>query len=652
MLPLTLLLAQNPLAHVVTFEEPAMPLGRLLPALGAKSGIEIVAAGAVAKDVALVRVKEKPLGEILMRLAQADGVEIEPTKTGFRLVRTVASERKELSAALMGRMASLRPALIATQASLDLPADTIAYRNLLPRFLSREANVNRRDLPSSRAGEETPDARLPIVRAAMRATMALPVELVADLREGDRYVFSNLPTKLQRPLGTLGAILRTFENEQTAWTRVTAGKLPEPNSLEGLDTHPARAVLIVRRTNSSDSVSVQIVVLNADGKNLASASYGMQSKESRRAMANLQAPGETTPVPLSDETRTLIEGVPGIRGSGPEKATPDAERLLSHPEERDPLSFAATDLALDMVAGRNVVAILPDPVWLIGFVTPGGLKRTDRGFFETHVDSAVSGDWVTMSPRDPRTARRERVDRQALGLFVRTVVATRRVPLDAYAQYAWSAADSPSDLVGVFDAMMIAPGTLNPDVEWPVLRLYGSLSVSDRKSLLSGNAKSWASLSPAQRTLAEKIVARNIRSMSAPADSITSRSLIFEPTEVYSEGFDTLRLSLRSQEDSPLYCASTTDPKARQWRRVLEPSSAGYALAQLDGPHFDRFGVVRRTVVSLSISVKAGFSTGAILEDVIPPERPLVPLAELPPEIRALVEEGIRRGEAERQRTP
>ena len=53
MLSLTLLLTQNPLLRVVTFDEPAQPLARLLPAL-------IVASETVARDVVLVRAKESP----------------------------------------------------------------------------------------------------------------------------------------------------------------------------------------------------------------------------------------------------------------------------------------------------------------------------------------------------------------------------------------------------------------------------------------------------------------------------------------------------------------------------------------------------------------------------------------------------------------
>lgn len=50
------------LERALTFDGPAMPLGRLLPAMGQVTGVELKAAPNVARDVALVRVAGKPLG--------------------------------------------------------------------------------------------------------------------------------------------------------------------------------------------------------------------------------------------------------------------------------------------------------------------------------------------------------------------------------------------------------------------------------------------------------------------------------------------------------------------------------------------------------------------------------------------------------------
>ncbi len=64
-----------------------------------------------------------------------------------------------------------------------------------------------------------------------------------------------------------------------------------------------------------------------------------------------------------------------------------------------------------------------------------------------------------------------------------------------------------------------------------------------------------------------------------------------------------------------------------------------------DGPRFDRFGVMRRTTITLGVSVKRGVGIGADL----PPTEPLRPLSDLPKTIREAVERSIE--DAERRKS-
>ncbi len=648
MLPLALALAQaGPLARPVTFDEPAMPLARLLPALGKTAGVEVVA-GNVAKDVALVRVKERSLGEVLKRLAEEDGAEVEATKTGFRLVRTAASERKARQAALAARVASIKPALDQTAQSLAQPADEAAYRALLP---SLKAN---RDGAWVRSGAKTPRARLPMTRAAMRAILLIPAETLASLQEGDRIVYSNRPTRLQRPLPALGGLMKTLAKEQSAWAGAAAkSERVEPGSyvedpfrhVEPLDAPPARAVLVVKRTNSSDAALATLVALDANGEEVGTASYGVESREMQRGMAEFQKPSDPSPVATSLETQTMIDGLPKFDGSGPSLPSPAAQALLSTPETRDPLSFGATDLMRDLAGDRPLVAVLPDMAWFPGLLMDGGLKRSDRAILATVVDAREEGGWLLARPREPETARRNRVDRAALGRFIRAIVAQKRVPLDAYAAYAWTASDAPSDVVGVPMAMMLAGGTFNPDVDWASLRLFGSLSPTDRKAMLAGGTKEWATMSAAQRTLATRILERRVSSMMAqPGENIRSTSLWKEPTEIYAGGYDDFEMRLSATDDRPLYCDSTTNKAARGWRRVLDERAAATTTAMPNGPGFDRFGYAERRRYGLSMSARRGVSASETLEDVVPPKGPLKPLSEMPETFQKAVE-------AERNRT-
>ena len=86
-------------------------------------------------------------------------------------------------------------------------------------------------------------------------------------------------------------------------------------------------------------------------------------------------PVKGDPIAVSPETATLHAGLPRLDGSGPENASSEAMELLSRPERRDPLSFAATDLVRDLAGERPVVAVLPDAAWLVGSLLPDGLTR-------------------------------------------------------------------------------------------------------------------------------------------------------------------------------------------------------------------------------------------------------------------------------------
>lgn len=647
MLPL-LLFAQASLTQKISLDEPAMPLRRLLPIVSKAAGVEILASGNVSQDVVLLKVKEQPVGEVLRRIAEEDGAEVEPTKTGFRLVRTTSSERKEHQGALARRIASMRPELESIATTLNQPADERAYRTLYPMLKGEREKVGG---SWTRNGSNTSHARMPATRAVMRAIRLVPLDVLANLQEGDSVVYSNLPTKLQRPLPALEDVLRTFRREQNAWADAVTklGKL-EPNQYaedpfrhaDPIDVSPARAVLIVSRTNSADASFVRLVMLDRRGEEVGLASYGLVSTEMQRGMSEFLKPSDGTLVPMSAETKAFLGGLPRRDGTGPEVPTPEAVALLSKPEEYDPLSYGATDLVRDLAGDRPIVAVLPDTVWFVGLFTPGPLKRSNRAMFASMAEAREEGGWLLVRPREPEMTRRNRVDRRVLGTFIRTIVAAKRVPLDAYAEYAWKASGATYDYVGVPMAMLFDDPTFNPDVSWRSLRFYGSLSVVDRAALLSGATKRWVNLSPEQRELASQIVAKDVRSMQVVADGpvVHSPTLWREPTEIYADGFGALTVALSRSEDEPLVCASTTNPAAKQWKRVLDPQNAGHTVAQLNGPAFDRFAIVKRTIYSLQLSARPGFQAGATLEDVALPGSPLKPISELPGDVQAKFEAG------------
>src|SRR5688572_24248054 len=91
---LLLALAYPQDAAPITFQRPAARLEVLLPELGEQAGVELEAAGSLRGEVMYVNVRSRTVPEVMELIAYAADAEWEPTRTGQRLIRTVARERE------------------------------------------------------------------------------------------------------------------------------------------------------------------------------------------------------------------------------------------------------------------------------------------------------------------------------------------------------------------------------------------------------------------------------------------------------------------------------------------------------------------------------------------------------------------------------
>jgi hypothetical protein len=208
---------------------------------------------------------------------------------------------------------------------------------------------------------------------------------------------------------------------------------------------------------------------------------------------------------LSEEALQFQEALDGsIRAGDTSERAAALRKALTGVGERDLLAYGVGE-ALENYAkavGANVVAWLPDS----SFRSLG--TQTSRAGVETafrpgaDLQKAADSGWVTISPSDPVTARRQAFFREDLAALATTAVQRGRPGLDALARYAvrnpepeaWGPAGAAIRALGAG-----REGFLQDNDYWLVLRLYGSLSTGQRQGSAQAFSLTNGAWSPLQR---------------------------------------------------------------------------------------------------------------------------------------------------------
>jgi len=635
----------------------------------------MVPSAAVANDVLLIKVKDKPAKDLLRQIELAANATWKTEADGtLRLTRSTDQIRFDEARERQRRATEIRAELAGIDEILRKPVDDESYRRLANRFSElRAKDPDYAFRPYARL--DGPFGETPIRRAMLRVLKRVQPEQIALLGRGDRLVFSNRPNRSQILLpAETSSILRDFSAEQTLWADAIS-KLPSAQrsgfsddpllAAKAVGQVPPRLILVASRSNSMALVFFNLKIVGADGELIGETSHSLANDRIRQASRGTKAGAEgeaNKPLVFSNLSETLIQGASVFsgRGKGP-GLSPAALAALAETEQNDPLGTVATDglVALAEQRKADIVAYLPDSLFV--FATFGfGANPTLETFLDVasdHVSVNADADGTLLvRPTRPHSARRERTDRTTLARYLKGILANGRATLDEQALYAFNGREADFDEFGAVYSMLLTGGSVqNIDADWPTLRLWGSLNPSQRRLLLSGVTIPYGELSQAQ----QRIVTRRILSegpnsaMSGPGRPLPA--LWREPTEILPNGVTgEIAVSLKSRRQPVVVGSSTRKDVRFGWKRDYEPAEMGRILALQDrpnasfNPEFDRFEIADRSEFTLVYHYTPYIRAHETMSDLIIPAKSVAKrLDQLPEAVRNSISRAMKQASDE-----
>lgn len=529
----------------VTYSTKASGITKVVDAIAKQTGAKIAASPAIAGEIVLVSVKDVPLETLLARLADVVSGEWQESGDGIRYLNYNDSLfRRRSREAQDRRIASLKKDI---EDSLKGIAEDEAAAAKAPE------------------GVEGDEMMMPSFPWASTDKWVLKILQRIDPAKiagvGDaRIVFSSTPTRTQLPLPNIGDLMGTMiaEHNKTAEARARAMaeyREEDPQTVQekareeqmrqmfgglmGSDekpitSPPAKAILVIKRGGLMNmfGASAELAFFDAQGQRIYSASSSVDLGEDTGSMTEIieaVMPGQTPQQPKVDTTKPIeysaesqemmklfdMNGMSAMFGSAGPKVSDGLMSKLRQPTLFDPLSFAASDSLMFVASDRklNVVAGIPDAITgMVDLMVSKGM--TVGAFVERMQENRAlaietKDGWFTVRPFDPESSKRFRVDRKALADLI-AASADGAPSMDALAKYAL-ANESPMKTEIVMPYLTLCVPSIFADMMmggrgWNALRLYGTLSLTQRNTLRAGGHLGFATLTPPQREHVEELV--------------------------------------------------------------------------------------------------------------------------------------------------
>ncbi|HWA82905.1 MAG TPA: hypothetical protein VG820_05710 [Fimbriimonadaceae bacterium] len=548
----------------VTFKSTGATVPRLVEQLSQVAHVPMMAPAAFQSDIVAVRVKDAPLKDLLDRIGDLTAGVWEMKPEGYVLVRSSEKLRAEEAAELAYQVGMFqkqidkqKKALANMQPWTEQEAKSVAFG------LSDAQKVNQNGTFDSKAWQRIQDfdSKAPGGRAIARVVANLQAKDLAALPTDYKIVFSDRPNRLQRPMpDSVMPALKNLVAEQNLWADVAGRIIGDQNGgmystagwmKKAFRGQVGKVLLTVAKSENGGNFNASIELMVADQKG-AVIVRGTQNLNTYGFDEEFKMPTpqagekEIPPSPFDEAVRSVFLG-PGDRKGTLPKALIDQ---LVNPEKVEPLSIMAGDLLVRMagVQDTNMVACLPDDAFMTGFMagqgktTPSMLLKILGVYLNVH-----QGDgWVTMVSKMPVLARSERVDRAALGTYVRAVYAKGHASLDDAAAYAVAAPGQMWDSLGFVLSMMIAKNQETNYYDANMLRFYAKLEPFQRQTLEKGGALALSSLQPALMELVNKMVFGENSNIQPTQDQSSPlneddwdsfyNGLSREPTELFAQG--------------------------------------------------------------------------------------------------------------------
>ena len=475
-------------------------------AKAAKLNLEV--APPLRTEVLMVSVENAKPSEVLARLAIAASATWEKTEGGYRLVADKGARAAEASRERALRLERIQADVKKRAAEAKDPKGAAMVGALM--------------------GNASVDDFLPM----------LDPNVLAGLETGDRVVFADHPTAMQRPLrGDASPIVANWiaaHNKSAREMSSSAAEMPE--SMDALMKGPlgerfrrmskpvlgtpTKIVVVASRGAmpflSANSLNIRLEVRAYDARGAVlveetgSIAGGMAEFISEMGGAKPATPAaKATPIVYSEAAKALAApSAPGMMSgfnlSGAGKAPSVLRAVFLDPLAREPLGLVPGEglVALAKARRKPLVACLPDSAYptMLGNRAPKTVEEVEEGLKTGALRAIPDLEYLVVKPAMPETSRRDRLDRTALATLARASSDHESPTLDELAEFATRSPEPSRNPIVMSALGLFAPsalGSMSGMVSWDALRLFASLTPAQRETLAAGKPVGFATLSNA-----------------------------------------------------------------------------------------------------------------------------------------------------------
>ncbi len=531
----------------------------------------------------------------------------------------------------------------------------------------------------------------------------LDLPAIAAMEAGDRVVFATSANGAQRPLrGNPMPVIAQWVADHNKTAKTMAGSMDQmPEEAKAFMTgpigdrfkkmtkqvtaNPSKLIVVVTKGGNPIfgamglGMRVEARAYGADGSLLLEESGSLDSD----MMATLMqfavkkpvAPNtKNTPIEYSADAKALIatstieNPMSGGNLAGLKFPASLHEKLFN-PDKFDPLALVPGEGLAAFAKARNkpLVGCIPDSAYpgLITNGAPKTVEEVEEGFKTGSMRLVPDASFLVIKPAEPATSRRTRVDRIALTTLLAAVANHDTPNLDELSAYAVKTVAPADNAVSMSFLTKFAPATMGSMagmVSWDALRLFGSLTSSQRQTLASGGQVPFGFVAPVGQNALRAMLYGSSGQLSVDRPGVSNEPDIFstamkmmmggggvdirdEPTEVAPHGLpnngylqatvttDTIIRPVAAEGE--VYYSLGSDELA-----MFHMMSTGPMAAQMQDamklPESGRLG--SRTLWNIRGYVAQGaYVASALTDDRNPKDGQLVSLNNLPADLQAKV---------------
>lgn len=498
----------------VSYETKAARLPVILAELETRIGSKLECEPSFKNDVLIIRVERVGSMELLDKIAQATVGKW--TRREDRLVLSPDVDRRKVQEEelLARREKDIQRMLDQFKKDVDRSYDTPNLHTLKAALDDRKTTFNQNEW-AARISQQRSLA--PLDRLAMRTLLELGARRLAEIKPGQRLVFSGNPTPRQFKWPNQNELLKNFYTEWNLYQELFSGsdRVLHWTNVRDTGVVPTQLSSVDRIWLSVadplfETRNTQVTVMNSAetvgfGSTLEAAMPSIDSQ--------VRSPDEIseTPMQLEPMSVALSEAWKTLMSSTRPRVSVDPKLLefISRPSKNEPLVIGS-ELYHQYARARkvNLVAWINDNAFGRGVVFKAETVKMFDQFSRPNMNFDEANGWLVMTPSSPVEARRSRDDREAMERLMQSVISQKRITFEAKADYVSRRAINLAEGLGLRLSLLIDQShpTLRLLSDEPVLRLYGSLSREQRKNLLAGGRIPYQSLSSAQRALWDQLI--------------------------------------------------------------------------------------------------------------------------------------------------